>query len=149
MKKIIIYSSIAIVLFFILLITYISLSIRPPFWVINHIKNGQQELAMTLAVDINDYPYPKSFPGGYYDRLLNAGMSSEKVHSIIKGFSSVYHCEGFNNNQEIYYFFGDNETNAIVWLVFYDNNKLYEERSESFPGDQTIGGYACSPGLLN
>lgn len=66
------------------------------------VRIQQEKLARTLDVRIDDYPYPYSFPSGYFYSILKPGMTMEEVHQLIKGYKKILNC---HNVSEIYYFY--------------------------------------------
>jgi hypothetical protein len=108
----------------------------------------QDELAKTLGGQIEDYPYPDSFPIGYFHSILEAGATYEEVHSIVRGYDAVYHCED-DFNYEIYYYFSLDENYSTIILISYDEQKMYEGmQASSDPNSRTLGGHACGEGPL-
>lgn len=115
-----------------------------------YITHGKQdELANFLGVKINDYQYPNSFPIGYFDSVLKPGMTYKEVHEIVRGYDSVFHCEG-DFNYEVYNYFSENKYSWIVMLISYDAEKKYEGHMEtsSDSNSRTLGGRACVEGPL-
>lgn len=105
----------------------------------------QEPLARELGVRIQDYPYPASFPIGYFDTLLQRGMSINEVHQIIRGYKKVLHC---GKRTEIYYFLSQGELFSIRMMIFYDNQGGYLRWEGEDTDSRTIRTVECQPGLL-
>lgn len=110
------------------------------------LRKKQESLAKSLEVKIEDYPYEMTFPVGYFDSALKPGMTYDEVHSIVRGYERVYRCYGFT---EIYYYFSDNDNDAIRCRVAYDDQGRFTEMDGEDPDSRTLGlGPGCSVGLL-
>lgn len=105
----------------------------------------QQDVAKALGVKVDDYPYPYSFPAGYFYTILKPGMTISDVHEIIQAYDKVFRC---GKTAEVYYYLiEDPEEFLSIWVV-YDKQGMYKElRSEGDSGRTSIDW--CSPGLLD
>ena len=112
----------------------------------NNLRQKQDELARTLGVKIEDYPFGKTFPAGYFDSVLTPGMTHTQVHAIIKGYTSVFNCWG---DTEIYYYFSSNGDEATRFMISYDTDGKYTELQGEDPNSRTLSvSSECSQGLL-
>jgi len=103
-------------------------------------------LAKTLQVKIENYPYPESFPIGYFETKLTAGMTIRDVHDVMKGYEKVYSCQ----RSEIYYFYSVDGDKATRMLVLYDLNGLFEKIQSEDRNSRYLNGYIkdCSEGQI-
>jgi hypothetical protein len=76
-----------------------------------------------LQVSIGDYPYPQSFPSGYFYSILKPGMRIEEVHKIIRGYEKVYKC----SEGEYYYYYSQEDDKAARFFITYDSNGLFKQ----------------------
>ena len=113
----------------------------------NERTRKQQALAQQLGVGAAEYPYPASFPAGYFDTVLTPGMALQEVHRVVQGYDHVYHCDG-DIKYELYYFFGSDNHEAILLLIDYDRQQKFEDLRSSDWDSPTLGGQACAEGLL-
>ena len=126
--------------FWILLILWIipTLTITPK-------ERMQKELAKELGVKIQDYPYPYSFPSGYFSSVLKPSMSISEIHEIVQGYEQVLHCE---DREEVYYYLSVELEDAERFWIIYDEEGKYEVLQGE---DNGSGGYptdGCFPGLI-
>jgi hypothetical protein len=105
----------------------------------------QIDLANYLRVEIEDYPYPKAFPAGYFDTVLKPGIALGEVHIIVQGYSKVLHCDAY---REVYYYFSAYDQDALRIEMLYDESGRYEELREEDENSKTISTSDCSPGPL-
>jgi len=106
----------------------------------------QRNLARELGVNIEDYPYPDKFPTGYFSFVLKSGMSIKEVHSLIRGYTSVFRCD--KAFEEIYYYFSNNDSKALRFIVYYDMDFKYDELGTEDENSRTILLDGCAPGLF-
>lgn len=105
----------------------------------------QEKLARTLEVRIDDYPYPFSFPSGYYYSVLKPGMTIKEVHQLIKSYEKVLNC---HNVSEIYYFYDSSEEKAERFEIRYDDQKQFIEFKGEEKDSRSIQTIGCVEGLL-
>ena len=114
------------------------------------LRPQQEELAKELGVNIQDYRYEASFPVGYFDSILEPGMTIDEVHERVKGYEEVFRC--FHDSAELYYYYSLDEAKAIDFFIFYDTERIFMELKsiEMFNNNTASSGgpVACSPGLL-
>jgi hypothetical protein len=107
-------------------------------------EGRQQELAKELGVEVDDFPYPHSFPAGYFFTLLKPGMPVSEVHKIVQGYDRAFRC---GTTMEAYYYFSENPEETVSFWVFYDKQGGYRElQSEGESSKRSVSW--CSPGLL-
>jgi hypothetical protein len=104
----------------------------------SNVRKGQQEeLAKSLGVKIDDYPYPGIFPDGYFYSVLKPGMSYEEVHKIVRGYKSVYLCFG---RDEDYFYFSENPDDYWQFELHFDQQgRFIELRSDIDSNSRTLG----------
>jgi hypothetical protein len=105
----------------------------------------QERLAETLGIKIDDYPYPNSFPSGYYYSVLKPGMTINEVHQRIKGYKKVINCNGVS---EIYFFYDVSDEKALRFRIRYDQQKNYKEFEGEEKDSRTIQTLGCVEGQL-
>lgn len=109
------------------------------------VRLRQEKLAKILQVKIEDYPFPQSFPSGYFYSILKPGMTREEVHRIMKGYEKAYDC----SNTEMYYFYSQDEDAAERLFIFYSLNGLFEKiQGEDKNSRYWLRSSDCSEGLL-
>lgn len=112
----------------------------------NPYEKDQEELAKQLEVDLSDYRI-SDFPVSYFSTLLQPGISIERVHEIVKGYSKVFSC---GNYKEIYYYFHVEDSKAFRFIVLYDSNTLTFIKLDGEDSDsRTIRIEGCNEGLLH
>jgi hypothetical protein len=111
----------------------------------NPYQKAQEELAQQLGIQISDYPGPISFPTGYYLSILEKGMNRKEIHTIIRGYEKVYHC---NQYSEIYYYFDTRDDSAIRFKVLYDSDGYYKEIIGEEPDSPTLRLDGCAEGQI-
>jgi hypothetical protein len=112
----------------------------------NPYQKQQEELAQKSGVSIGDYPYPISFPEGYYFSVLEKGMSLDEIHSVITDYQTVFHCDDY---AEIYYYFDTRDDKALRFRVFIDpENKTFERLQGEDDDSRTININGCDEGVL-
>jgi hypothetical protein len=116
-----------------------------PAVIITPRERMQQELAKELGVEIKDYPYPVSFPSGYFYTVLKPGMSVAEVHQIVKGYEKVVNC---GNVSEIYYYFSAEVEQAKRFKIVYDNDGKFLRFEGEEDDSRTLQTYGCIPGLI-
>jgi hypothetical protein len=116
-----------------------------PVVIITPRERMQQELARELGVEIKDYPYPVSFPSGYFYAVLKPGMSVTEVHQIVKGYEKVVNC---GNVSEIYYYFSTEVEQAKRFKIVYDNNGKFLRFEGEEDDSRTLQTDGCIPGLI-
>jgi hypothetical protein len=100
-------------------------------------KGQQEELAKSLGVKIDDYPYPGIFPGGYFYSVLKPGMTYREVHKIVRGYLSEYLCFG---TDEYYFYFSEKPDDYWLWaLVFDEQGHFVRIESDTEPNSRTLG----------
>jgi hypothetical protein len=105
----------------------------------------QQDVAKELGVTIDDYPYPYSFPAGYFFTILKPGMTVAEVHNIVRAYDKVFRC---GKTAEVYYYLiEDPEDFVSIWVVYNEQGTYRELRSEGDSGRTSTDW--CSPGLLD
>ncbi len=95
----------------------------------NPYEAKQEALAKQLGVHINDYPYERAFPEGYFYTILKPGMTVAQVHQIIQGYEQVYRCRSSPETHyysEIYYYFGTGDKDAMRFETLYDSGGRYK-----------------------
>ena len=103
----------------------------------------QQALAKELGVKIDDYPYPYSFPAGYFFTILKPGMTVSNVHEIVRAYDKVFRC---GKTAEVYYYLiEDPEDFVSIWVVYDEQGTYRELRSEGDSGRTSTDW--CSLGL--
>jgi hypothetical protein len=107
----------------------------------------QERLARQLGVRIKDYPAPDVFPDGYFETVLQPGMTLEQVHAIVRGYASVHHCF---KDEELYYYFSKNDDGyPIRFELWYDDQGRFIDLRSEDPNEPVLGlGPACIEGLL-
>src|SRR6266540_4516052 len=106
------------------------------------LKEKQEELAKSLGVKIQDYPYQSDFPAGYFYTVLKPNMTYDEVHSIVRGYESVYNCYG---TDELYYYFNKDANNALRFALYYDEQGHFVEMQGEDPNSRTLSlGSECS-----
>ena len=103
----------------------------------------RKSLAKELGVNINNYR-ARLFPFDYFEETLKPGMSSDEVHSIVRGYKTVMRC---GTNAEIYYFFSTDVDKAERYLVSYDEKGKLEFtiiEADSY----SLSDITCVPGRL-
>lgn len=105
----------------------------------------QRDLAKELGVEIPDYPYPVSFPSGYFYTVLKPGMSVSEVHQIVKGYEKVMNCR---NVSEIYYYFSVELEQAKRFKIVYDNDGKFVRFEGEEDDSRTLDTNGCAPGLI-
>ncbi|HET6597982.1 MAG TPA: hypothetical protein VFG81_20320 [Anaerolineales bacterium] len=105
----------------------------------------QNELAKELGVKIKDYPYPYSFPSGYFSTVLKPGMSIQEVHEIVQGYEQVLHCE---NREEVYYYLSVELEDTERFWIFYDEEGKYEGLQTEDNDSGRFSTNGCFPGLI-
>jgi hypothetical protein len=115
------------------------------------LRPQQEKLAEELGIKIQDYPNERSFPVGYFDTILEPGMTIYEVHKIVKGYVGVFRC--FNDSAEHYYYYSLEEDKEIDFFIFFDTERNFMELKSIEPlNNKTVssgGPVACFPGLLN
>lgn len=126
--------------FWILLIWWIipTLTITPR-------ERMQNQLAKELGVKIQDYPYPSSFPSGYFYTVLKPGMSISEVHEIVQGYEKVVQCD---NLSEVYYYFSQKLEDAKRFELVYDDRGKYVRFEGEEDDSRTLQTFGCEPGLI-
>lgn len=119
-------------------------TISVPFWIDKRIERSKINLANSYQVDIDKY---NSFPSEYFQGKLKTGMSISDAHQIMTNYLKVYNCTD-NEIYEIYYFFEKNEDYSYIYELTYDKNYQLDEFTGSHPPSQTLGGHACTEGLI-
>lgn len=112
----------------------------------NHRVDMQQALAKELGVEISNYPYPHSFPAGYFSTILKSDMPITDVHDVVRGYSQAYRC---GKTRELYYFLSVAKEDAVRMWIFYDTDGKYKRLQVE---DNDSGGLPkddCQPGLLD
>lgn len=104
------------------------------------------ELAKQLGIKIADYPPEASFPIEYFYTVLRPGSSIDEVHSIVKGYSKVLHCETWS---EIYYFFDNRDADALRVQIFYNDKGEYDHLLGEDEDSRTIWTEGCDIGLID
>lgn len=117
-----------------------------PAMIITPRERMQQELAKELGVEIKDYPYPVSFPSGYFYAVLKPGMSVAEVHQIVKGYEKVVNC---GNVSEIYYYFSAEVEQAKRFKIVYDNDGKFSRFEGEEDDSRTLQTDGCIPGLMD
>ena len=105
----------------------------------------QLELAKELGVRIEDYPYRKSFPSGYFYTILQPGIPIAEVHNIVRGYEKVLHC---GQRSEIYYYFSSELKDAKRFKLLYDGQGKYLDFEGEEDDSRTIHTYGCEPGQI-
>jgi hypothetical protein len=109
-------------------------------------KAQQEELAKSLGVRIEAYPYPADFPAGYFYKVLKPGMTYDEVHSMVRGYKLVYRCFGMD---EVYLYFNEKSDDALLFALHYDQQGRYIELQGDDPNSRTLSiGPGCDAGLL-
>lgn len=109
------------------------------------VRLRQEKLAETLKVKIEDYPFPRKFPLGYFYSTLKPGMTPDEVHQIMKGYEKAYNC----SNTEMYYFYSQDEAAAERLFIFYSLNGLFEKmQSEDNNSPYWLRSSDCFEGLF-
>lgn len=106
----------------------------------------QKELASSLGVSINSYPYPKIFPVGYFETVLKPEMTVLEVHNVVQGYEKVLKCDDVG---EIYYYFSTDDKNAIRFKIYYNSAIRFEKLVGEEPGSPTIHTSGCRPGYYD
>ncbi len=94
------------------------------------LQKKQQELADSLQVKIDDYIDPTGFPIGYFESILEPGMTYEEVHKVVIGYAQVLNCVGDDNGVsknvviEVYYYFSTDDATAIKFDLWYEQGKF-------------------------
>jgi hypothetical protein len=103
----------------------------------------REALAEQLGVEILDYPAEKLFPAGYFEAVLQPGVSVEEVHRIVQGYELALVCQDY---AEVYYFYSKDDFEAVRIMLLYDDEKrFYELRTEDndsmtiYTGDCEVG----------
>jgi hypothetical protein len=108
----------------------------------------QKKLAQSLGVEINDYPASYAFPVGYFHEILQPNMTLNEVHTIVRGYISVYNC-GY---KEVYYYFSKNDNRAIRFEVIYkpadDGEYLFLKLQTEDDNSRSIHVEKCKSGLI-
>jgi len=81
----------------------------------------------------------------YYYSILQPGMNIEEVHGIIKGQKTVYFC---GDLIEVYYFYSTDETEALRFEIFYDENGKYINLLGEDSNSRTINLDNCQLGQI-
>lgn len=117
-----------------------------PDLIISPREKVQEELAKELGVEILDYPYPSSFPSGYFYSVLKPGMSLSEVHNIVQGYEKVVNCR---NVSEIYYYFSVELEQAKRFKLIYDGDGKFLRFEGEDNDSRTLRTDGCLPGLIN
>lgn len=112
----------------------------------NALTVKQEELALKLGIEIEDYPNKAAFPKGYFYTVLKPGMTIEEVHLKIIEYEQVFSCYG---TDELYYYLSRNDEDALRFMIHYDNEgrfvRMYGEDDDS----RTLSSRGCISGLLD
>jgi hypothetical protein len=109
------------------------------------LQEMQESLALELGVEIDNFPYPKAFPAGYFYTVLQQGDSRAKVHEIVKGYSMVYHCADYS---EIYYYFSTEDNKALRFEILYDEFSKFKSLHTEDHDSRTIRISNCVEGKI-
>jgi len=136
-------------IFWMLMLVFICLGGIVIWWILPVLINSprermQMELSKELGVEIQDYPYPSSFPSGYFRSVLKPGMSISEVHEIVQGYEKVVHC---SNTREIYYYFSAELRDAKRFQLSYDEGKYSRFQGEE-DDSRTLHSDGCVSGLI-
>jgi len=146
-KKIIKALTFLLVIFSIFLAAIYNNPVVNPRWVAN-----QKKLADTLDVRMRDYPPVYSFPGGYFDSVLDSESTIKNVHEVIIGYEHVKYClmeeSDIMLGYEIYQYFGSEDNNSYRFAIFYDIEGKFIKRIGGDPNSSPVG-YGCESGLLS
>lgn len=112
----------------------------------NRYKKQQETLAKEFGVKIQDYPWDKVFPVGYFYTILKPEMKVHDVHKIIIGYKKVYHCHDY---KEIYYYFDTDDLKALRFEVFYDENRNFKMLQGEDEDSRSIIIVGCEEGVLD
>jgi len=110
-----------------------------------YFSQEQEKIAKILGTQIENFPPSQHFPYGYFDKKLKKGMSLSEVHSIMKGYVSVYRCSDLLEN---YYFISENDNNTLEFSIIYDEDKLFSELISEERGYHFLSP-ECIPGQVN
>lgn len=116
-----------------------------PTVIITPKETMQQDLAVELGVKIHDYPYPSSFPSGYFYSVLKPGMPLSDVHDIVRGYESVMRCE---DTREVYYYFSSHVDGATRFQLRYDESGKFVRFEGEEDDSRTLHLSGCVPGLI-
>lgn len=133
------------------MIRLIKISFIPMFLVLllvgcNTRHKQQEKLANSLGVQIEDYPYPSSFPNGYFYIKLQSGMTINEIHAIVQGYENVYHCGDYS---EIYYYYSQEDNKALRFELLYDEQGRFKQLRGEDDDSRTIRTEGCMPGLID
>lgn len=140
-----------IFLSFILVVLVICIAIYYSETFVNPYEAQQVALARTLGVEINDYPYPGAFPEGYFYSKLRPGMEIKQVHNVVKGFDKVFRCRVPAESyyyKEVYFYFGDDNTDALRFMIFYDPRGDFERLQSEDTDSRSIRIDGCEEGRI-
>jgi hypothetical protein len=104
-----------------------------------------EQLASRLGVSIDDYPYPRVFPAGYFDSILEKGMSPSDVHQVVQGYATVWRC---GDLRELYYYYSTDDDIALRFMIFYDQDKRFLRLQGEDDDSRTLRTDGCQEGLL-
>ncbi len=129
---------------FVVIIIIVALFIVSISGYISH-RLKQEHLARELGVRIHDYPGEDIFPVGYFEKVLEPGLTVDQVHNMVKGYTNVFHC---SKDIELYYYFSADDDKATRFAILYTNDgKLHEVISQD-PNSHTLNSVVCDPGLI-
>lgn len=108
-------------------------------------QKEQEKLAQKIGVKIEDYPAKAYFPVGYYDTILQPGMTLQQVHNKITEYQRVLHCENFG---EVYYYFSKDDSKALRFMVLYDDELKYKSIQSEDEDSRNLNTFNCTDGLI-